>query len=216
MTTLPDPNDVLNGGGGAPSLDMPQGVWVGGPVRAAKTYHVREYDPNNPGRGALRYFPSGDPIYGVVYDVQTSERTDADDDGVRRMFVEKVRQLNAVRDAVAAAGAKGVEIGGTLMMCHTGTERGKGANEANTYAAHYTRPVHAVPGAPAAPQPAYQMPPAQPQVPAYAPQPAYAAPAAVQAVPQPQAPAQPVITETVAAAMRNAGIPTDTYTIVPG
>src|SRR3546814_3652970 len=86
-----DANDILFGGGSsAPAIkfDTP-GVEQGGRVvTKPQARQEREYDPRNPGKGALKFFPSGDPIMGIVVDVQTNERLDADDNGIRRIYVE--------------------------------------------------------------------------------------------------------------------------------
>jgi hypothetical protein len=154
MTQQPSANDLLNQSGKGVGLKMgknhaAQGQMLGGKIVSdPQTYHVREFDANNPGNGPLKYFPSGDPIYGLTVDVQTDQRDPSieDDDGVRRMFIEKKRQLNAVRDAVRQAGASGLAIGGTLYMAWIGEEAGKGASPAMLWAAQYTPPAVTVPG----------------------------------------------------------------------
>lgn len=150
----PSANDLLNQTGKGVGLKMgknhaAQGQMLGGKIVSdPQTYHVREYDKNNPGNGPLKYFPSGDPIYGLTVDVQTTERDPSieDDDGVRRMFIEKKRQLNAVRDAVRQAGASGLAVGGDLYMAWTGEESGQGTNPAMLWAAQYTPPAIGIPG----------------------------------------------------------------------
>jgi hypothetical protein len=167
----PDANDILMGGGGAkPAAFGQDGVTIGGRiVSTPKSYHVRAYDRDNPGNGPLQFYPSGDPIMGVRVDVQTNDRDPLDptDDGVRRLYLDRKRQLSAVREAVRAAGADGLQVGGYLTLTRTGTEQGEGAIPAVTFAAVYRGPSVAVPGAPAstpapAPQaqaPAYSAPP---------------------------------------------------------
>lgn len=200
--TQPSANDLLNQGRGT-GLKMGKshaqmGQMLGGRIVAdPSTYHVREYDKNNPGNGPLKYFPSGDPIYGLTVDVQTNERDASieDDDGVRRMFIEKKRQLNAVRDAVRASGANGLAVGGTLYMAWIGEEDSTAASPAMLWAAQYTPPTVGIPGAPP------QQPPAQTyqqSAPATAP---YVPPAPVQAAPvQPAPVAQPPAVDQPAAA----------------
>lgn len=158
-----DANDVLMGGGGAKSANLDQqGVFVGGRIVATpKAYQVREYDPNTPGGGAPKFFPSGDPIMGIVVDVQTDQRDDSEDNGVRRLYLEKKRQLDAVRDAVRTTGAPGLSIGGELYIAWTGyAQDGKNpVNPPKSYQASYKTPAVAIPGgAPAGAAPAVQAP----------------------------------------------------------
>lgn len=255
----PDANDVLMGGGGAASAtwETPGSIVGGRIVAKPQSYQLREFNRANPGSGALMFYPSGDPIMGIRVDVQTPERLNADDDGVRRIYVEKKRQLAAVRDAVRAVGETGIQMGGHLSMTWTGLEQGEGTEPAKTWAATYKPPTTGVPAVPRQGMP--QQPPAaayaptqqqyaptvagQPVQPQYAPTtttwpqpPAAAWPAPGTAAPAPtddpwanaigaaaslpaQAPApQPtnVITETMAAAMRNAGVDTSLFSIVAG
>lgn len=230
---LPTGNDVLMGGGGARSASFDGiGDRIGGRIVSKPTsYQVREYSATPGTQGALKFFPSGDPIMGLYVDVQTTLRADSEDDGVRRLYLEKQRQIKAVREAVRAIGADGVEIGGTLYLTWTGTEPGKGNEPAKTWAAEYTPPRTIVPipggspntGAPAAqPTSTYvHNGNAAPQ-----PSPTYQAPAPANAptTPMPQQHAsappagtgKPQITAAVAAAMANAGVDLNAFDIIPG
>jgi hypothetical protein len=238
MTDRPDANQLLLTGGKAPEAadfgPTPPSTVAGRLLSGPTTYHAREFDKANPGQGPLRYWPDGNPVYGVFLDLEIAGV------GVRRLYVEKLRMTTAIQQAMLRAGVQKVEGGGFLTVVWTGTEVGAGALPANTYFAEYTKAEngtlpsgngllmnggqHApaqwqqgVPGAVNAPAQAPQsyapqqyapQAPQQVQIPA-------PAPSAAPAVPVAQAPAQ-VLTETIAAAMRNAGIPTEGYTIVPG
>lgn len=142
----PDANDVLMGGGGFPTLKLDQfRVWVGGTLVTKPTARQEtEY-----GTGKPKTFPkSGDPIYGLLVDVQTDQRTaDPEDDGIRRLYVEGRRLKDAVRDAVIAAGATGLEARGQLFVAWVGEEQGLGAQPAKLYEARYYPPTTPVPGA---------------------------------------------------------------------
>jgi hypothetical protein len=121
----PDANEILMGGGGAPTAKFVEGVPVGGPIVAKPRAHQeREFDPKNPGHGALKYFPSGDKIMGITVDVQTNERMagDSEDTGVRRIYIEGKRLKDATRAAIRATGAAGLEVGGELWVTNTGRE----------------------------------------------------------------------------------------------
>lgn len=242
MTTQPnerpDANQLLLTGGKAPeSVDFGQtppatvaGTLLSGPT----SYHAREFDKANPGQGPLRYWPDGNPVYGVFLDL------DIPGMGIRRLYVEKLRMTTAIQQAMLRAGVRKVEPGGWLSVMWTGTEAGQGNLPANTYFAEYRPAGTQVPngnavlgnGVPAQAPAQWQQgvpgivnqapqttttyaPPSAPQVPAQPSAPPTPQPTAPQPAPVAQAPAQ-VLTETIAAAMRNAGLPTDGYVIVPG
>lgn len=258
-TQIPDANDLLLSGGRAPEpLKFTQlGVLIGGRVMSKpKGYHVREYDPRNPGSGAPKFDDNGNPIFGVHVDLDIAGV------GIRRLYIDKPRLTTAVRDAMRAAGVQSIELDGALYAAWTGEEASNGGQPAKTWQATYSPPGAApspaailatngpvlpaaglatVPASiPAQRQPfdlgavAQQAvahgfygqatgataPPATPAAPVV--------PASVPVAPAPETASQvtpsvnsvpsgpPVITETVAAAMRAAGIPTDGYTVVPG
>lgn len=124
--TQQDPNDFLMGGGGgnpAWKFDEP-GTTHSGTVISLKAKQEREYDKQNPGGGALKFFPSGDPIMGVLVDVRTDERDPAidSDDGKRTFYIEGRYLKEAVREGVLAAGAKGLEPGGRITVTFTHRE----------------------------------------------------------------------------------------------
>jgi hypothetical protein len=229
-TDRPDANQLLLTGGKAPEAadfgSNPPGQVAGKVLGGPTTYHAREFDRNNPGQGPLRYWPDNNPVYGVYIDLDTAQ-------GMRRLYVEKQRMTTAIQQAMLRAHVRGIEIDGYLVVTWTGTETGQGNMPANTYTAEYTPPgaqppANMILSNGGATTPAAQSALAQWQQPApsathpgYAPQatqtyspptPAPAAPVA----PAPTTPSHPVLTETIAAAMRNAGIPTDGYLIVPG
>lgn len=201
--------DIIMGAGGYPSAEFPQiGAFVGGEVVGnPQGYHAREFDRSNPGRGALKYYPSGDPVMGVTVDVKVYPPT-ADDPGIRRLYIEKPRQKAALRDALnkAGAGNTGIEPGSYVGLTWTGEEAGEGASPAKTWEAVYqspaqlkaqkalggaTAPVAPVPQPQAQAVPQYQPQPVQQS---YAPAQQY--PAALGQVlgaqPIPQSQAQPV------------------------
>jgi hypothetical protein len=124
--TQQDPNDFLMGGGSsnpAWKFDDP-GTAHAGTVIALKARQERDYDKQNPGGGAPKFFPSGDPIMGILVDMKTDERDPAidGDDGKRTFYVEGRYLKDAVREAVLAAGAKGLEPGGRISVTFTHRE----------------------------------------------------------------------------------------------
>lgn len=126
MTTTPTGNDVLMGGGGAPAAKFPNpGDTIRGRVAAPpQAYQERDYDPKNPGGGAPKTYPSGDPIMAVYVDLATDLRDPSvqDDDGTRRLYIEGRYLKEDVRNAIRAAGASGLEVGGTLTVSFTHRE----------------------------------------------------------------------------------------------
>lgn len=184
MTTTPNANDVLMGGGGAPSAKFanPGDSIRGRIVAPPQAYQERDYVKDKPGGGDLKFYPSGDPIMSVYVDVQTDlhDPSIEDDDGTRRVYIEG-RYLKAdVRNAVRAAGASGLEVGGTLELTFTHREDPDDKRSRKFWQAKYTPAGNAAlmapevggqPTAPATPPPS--APAAQP-----ASAPAPAAPAA--------------------------------------
>lgn len=192
----PDANDILMGGGdGVPGAsfrnpgDSVEGVLTAPP----KAREEREFNQvTQRSDGPVKTFPSGDPIYGILVDLQTSERDpmNQEDTGVRRVYVEGKRLKDAIRNAVASAGGKGLDVGGYLKVTYTHQEAA-GTVLAKCYAAEYRTPANQglMGGAPAAApvptvaQPVAAQPVAAPvSVPAPAPAPVAAAPAAASPV----------------------------------
>ncbi|MEU5410506.1 hypothetical protein [Nocardia asteroides] len=56
----------------------------------------------------------GDPVYDNVLMVQTDLSVDEDDDGMRALYLDRDVQ-KAIRAAVQAAGAPGIELGGQIV-----------------------------------------------------------------------------------------------------
>ena len=95
MTNQPtDGNDVLFGSSApAAKFETPGTTIAGTILYPPKSFHEREYDPNNPGGGAPKYFPSGDPIMSASVQIQTQLRDPsiADDDGTRTLYIQGKR-----------------------------------------------------------------------------------------------------------------------------
>lgn len=160
----PDANDVLMGGGGAPTAKFhTPGTSVGGRITLPpKAHQEREFKPG--GQGAPKFYPSGDPIYGVTVQVQTNLRDPAiaDDDGQRRLFVEGKRMKEAVRDAVHATGEAKLLQGGELHVTYIGDGQAEnGLNAPKLYQALYVPPAQVALGTPT-PTPQAPVQPAPP------------------------------------------------------
>lgn len=125
-----------------------------------------EYGTNNPA-----VWPSGEPKMQIIVNLQTQERDDPDDDGERTLYVASNALKHAIGKAIRDAGAKDLEVGGTLTVTYSGNDpQSKNPqNPKKLYTAVYQKPdgVFAQqPAAQPAPQPGYQpqqQPAAQPQ-----------------------------------------------------
>lgn len=200
-----DANQVLMGGGGPKgwSFADPGTTRTGTIAEPPKAVQERDYDPNNPGGGNPKVFPSGDPIMGIHVVVATNER-DASidgDDGRRTFYIEGRYLKEAVREGVRNAGAPGLEVGGQITVTFTHREDPADKRSRKFWQVQYVPAANATlmadPAQQQAPQapPAYQSPVVAPQ-PAYQPpvpqQPAYAAPVAQAPAPAPAPAAAPV------------------------
>lgn len=92
--------------------------------------------------GKLKTWDDGRPKMQLVVTLQTTLRDDAEDDGLRRIYVKGKSLTDVVRDAVRKAGAQGLEVGGQLRVQYVGD--GEAANRSldppKLYAAEYARP----------------------------------------------------------------------------
>lgn len=176
MTQTADANAVLMGGAGAPALkfDNVGDRKVVTITAAPQVRQEREYDPNNPGGGAPKTFPSGDPIMGIFVDV----REDATGED-HTFYIEGKRLKDAVKGAIRAAGGNGLEVGGKLDVTLTHYDVDGDRRSGRNWSIAYTPAGNAaLMGAPSAP--------AATPAPAPAPAPQAAAPAPASA-PAPQA-----------------------------
>jgi len=197
MTQQPyDANAVLMGAGGAPAASFPNpgDTWEGKLVSPPIARQEQDYDPNNPGAGKPKVFPSGDPIMGVLVDIATNMRDASieNDDGTRRLYIEGRYLKAAVRDAVRVAGASGLEVGGHLKITFTHREDPADKRSRKFWQVTYTPAANAA--LMSDPTPVAQQAPTGWQTPPATPPPAWTPPPAappVQAAPAPAATAPP-------------------------
>lgn len=155
------------------------------------TSEPRERQQTEFSTGQPAVWPSGEPKMQILVDLQTEEKDDPDDDGERTLYVSSNGMKHAIGKAIRDAGAKDLEVGGTLTVTYTGNDpQSKNPqNPKKLYTAQYSRPESpllagttpqptAVPAA-AAYQPAVQSP--APVQQAVAPVPATPQPAAAPA-----------------------------------
>lgn len=136
MTNTPSANDLLMGGGVKAAAFETLGTVVRGKiVDDPKVQQMRKYQSDE-----LDFWPSGDPKMQIVVTIQTDQRdpADAEDDGRRVLYIPP-RMMQPVRDAVKAAGAKGLAVGGTIaVQWASGTGQGQG--NPKVYTAAYQPP----------------------------------------------------------------------------
>ena len=92
---------------------------------------------------------AGQPVMMAVVELQTTERDPSifGDTGIRIVYIEKFGQKVAVGDAIKAAGAPDLEVGGTLTITYTGETPSQKGNPLKTWSATYVRPVGLLGGA---------------------------------------------------------------------
>lgn len=114
-----DPNAFLMGAA-VPSAKFDQvGAEVSGRVVHRETRLQTVFGTNE-----VKHWPSGDPMYQLVVHIQTTQRNPMieNDNGVRAIYVKGKNFTDAVRDAVKAVGAPGVEVGGSIRVQYVGDD----------------------------------------------------------------------------------------------
>jgi hypothetical protein len=159
----PSADDFLMGGG-VPSAKFPVlGHTVSGRITEQPTVEQqRNYEDDK-----LKFWDDGKPMMQLVVTLATNERDpeNPEDDGARRLYV-KGYMKNAVAGAVRAAGARGLENGGTLSVTYTqdGEKKNPKFNAPKLFTAQYipaaTNALH-TPDPGTAPQQQYAAPPVQ-------------------------------------------------------
>lgn len=138
--SIPDNVNDFLGGGSTPSAfqkDDPIGTKVDGIILSAKVNQQRDIKTGEP-----KFWKDGNPMNQLIITLKTETSADDEFDGKRRLFA-KGDMLNAIRDAVKAAGAKTLEEGGRLQVARTGqgTPPIVGFNPPWLHKAKYTPPA---------------------------------------------------------------------------
>jgi len=145
--TPPDANALLMGGGSkAFPFDTP-----GDKVRG-EIVDVRTAQATDPGTGKPKFWDNGDPVWQVVVTLQTDLRDPElpDDDGLRTVYLKggkkRASTEKAAADAVKAAGATQLLVGGTFGLVYTGdgAKTNPAFNAPKEYGATYVPPVAGV------------------------------------------------------------------------
>lgn len=143
-------DDFLFGGGARSAFpaDAPIGTTVAGTITGFEMKQQTDKD-NNP-----RFFTSGDPMMMLLVTVQTDERLEDEDDGIRTLYAKGGRgdtfkatvgdgasMKDAIADAIKTAGAKSLAVGARLVVKRTGQGKRSGLNSAPwLYRAAYKAP----------------------------------------------------------------------------
>lgn len=140
MSINTDPNALLMGGGKSFSFDT-IGAKVSGTVIEATAAQQVDMDTEQPA-----FWPDGKPKMQVIVTLQTDLDEEVGDDGQRRVYLKGSKptsSLGAVKAAIKAAGASGIEVGGKLQIAYTGDGEPtkKGWNAPKQYAAKYEAPA---------------------------------------------------------------------------
>jgi len=133
-------NDLLMSSGGKSATFPTVGTVVTGTITA----EPKAQQQTDMKTGEPKTFQNGDPMMQIIVSLQTTDREDDEDDGIRQLYV-KANMLKAIREAVQTAGAKGLEPGGVLTVKYVadGEVKTKGFNPPKLYAATYAKPTGA-------------------------------------------------------------------------
>jgi len=144
-------NDFLFGGGGKAAKFDNIGDTVEGQITDAQITQQTDMETNQP-----LTWPDGSPRMQLVVTLQTTERVDEQDDGVRRIYAKGGRYevasgtgtslKDAIADAVRKAECRSLDEGGTLKVGYTGEGKktNRGFSAPKLYRATYTAPVKSV------------------------------------------------------------------------
>lgn len=139
----PSADAFLLGGGGQSATFDGVGDSVTGTVESTEVRQQTDFQSGQP-----KTWDDGSPVMQLVVSLQTTLRDDADDDGIRKVYVKGSKKPgsqslhDAVATAVRQAGAKGLEEGGTLTVTYTGDEppKTRGMSPRKLYSATYEAP----------------------------------------------------------------------------
>lgn len=109
--------DAFLSGGGAPSAKFAAfgDTYAGQIVERPTVQQQRDFQSGEP-----KFWKDGNPMMQLVVTIATQQRdaSKPDDDGHRRLYVKGALKA-AVQQALKAAGAKGLEVGGVLSVTYT-------------------------------------------------------------------------------------------------
>lgn len=137
MSQQTNPNDFLMGGGVKSFKFETTGQVAKGPILELAMQQQRDFKTSVP-----KFWDDGNPMMQLRVVIQTDEREPGtDDDGQRALYLKGEAQ-KAVRDAIRTAGAKQIEVGGTLALQYIGDGEARGnLNPPKLFKAEYKAPV---------------------------------------------------------------------------
>ncbi|MSS84997.1 hypothetical protein FYJ24_09515 [Actinomycetaceae bacterium WB03_NA08] len=183
-------DDLLSTGAkSAFTRDTPVGTQVRGTIISATQRQKTDYVTKQP-----KFWDDGSPQMQVIVSIQTDQRSDADDDGVRSIYIkawgkDKIALSDAIRDAGFTKATEALAPGNIFAAAFIGEEPSGKGNPMKVYAYQIQRGAN-VPALDANPFGAQQ--PVQQSVPANPWATAPAADANPFGAPQPTAPTQSV------------------------
>lgn len=133
--TATDVNDFLNSQGGPPAFKFDNlGDIAKGVITNLTLSQARDFDTGKP-----KFYDDGNPIMQLVITLRQ------DDNEERRLFCKPQWKV-AIRDAVSAAGAETIEVGGRLAVKWASEEPPKraGMKPQKIVEAQYQAPTNAV------------------------------------------------------------------------
>lgn len=146
-----DLNDFLFGGGGKAAKFEEVGDSVEGTIVEAKVTQQTDMDDGTP-----LTWSDGSPRMQLVVSIQTDQRVDDNDDGIRRIYAKGgnyevasgtgTSLKQAIADAVKKAEAKSLDEGGWLKVGHTGLGKktNRGYSAPKLFRAQYKAPVASI------------------------------------------------------------------------
>lgn len=152
-----DPNDFLMSSGVRSAAFSRIGdEIVGFIIRTPEVRQQRNFDTGEP-----LFWSDGNPRMQMVITLMTEEQdaSDPEDSGERSIYA-RGNMLAAIRTAVRQAGARGLEVGGKLLVKFSGegTPTRRGLNPPKLYEARYRAPEAQPVPVPETPAPAQQQP----------------------------------------------------------
>lgn len=137
--TMPSADQFLMSGGGHSAKFPTIGTTVTGVISTPPEVQ-QQRDPKD---GKPKFWDDGKPMLQLKVALSTFERdpADPDDDGTRNLYV-KGQMQQAIKDAVKAAGAGRLDVGGTLTVTYIadGEKKNVTFNAPKVYAAVYAPP----------------------------------------------------------------------------
>jgi hypothetical protein len=151
MTNHDQASQFLFGGGGKAAKFEAVGDTVEGVITDAQVSQQTDMETNQP-----LTWPDGSPRMQLVITLQTTERIDDNDDGLRRVYAKGGRyevasgagtsMKDAIADAVRKSGTQSLVEGGTLKVGYSGEGKktNRGFSAPKLFRAQYTPPVKSV------------------------------------------------------------------------